>query len=140
MEEQEFLALIKLVSGEEVISMTSEIEEDDIKLLILNHPLTISEVKTSKKEGIKFNHWMKLSDDYIHIINFDKVITLSKVKSMELNFLYKKFVNKFGQSEYLQTKTTQVPLSKDLGLIGNIEDTRSNLENLFKAKSISSEP
>ena len=131
MQEEEFLALIKLVSGEEIISMVSELEEDDdIKLLILNHPLTINEIKTNRRQGLKFNHWMKLSDDYLHIINFDKVITLSKVKNNEIRILY----------NVLHNNNNQLTLTEELGLIGNVDETRKKLEKLFKSKSISSEP
>jgi len=140
MQEEEFLALIKLVSGEEIVSMTSELEEDDVKLLILNHPLTLNEVKTNRKQGLKFNHWMKFSDDYIHIINFDKVITLSKVKSSEIRILYNRFISKYGQLEILHNQNNRIPLTEELGLIGNVDQTREKLEKLFKSKSISSEP
>lgn len=139
MQEEEFLALIKLVSGEEIISMTSEIEEDDIKLLVLNHPLIISEIKTNRRKGIKFNHWMKFSDEYIHIINFDKVISLCKVRNNEMKFLYKKFVHNFGSSDYL-SNSQKVNLGKEQGYIGNVNHTRRQLESLFRSKSISSEP
>ena len=140
MQEEEFLALIKLVSGEEIISMTSELEEDDIKLLILNHPLTISEIKTNRKQGLKFNHWMRLSDDYIHIINFDKVITLSRVKSNEIKILYNRFILKYGQSEISHNSNNKLTLTEELGLIGNVNQKREQLEKLFKSRSISSEP
>lgn len=140
MQEEEFLALIKLVSGEEIISMTSELEEDDIKLLILNHPLTISEIKTNRRQGLKFNHWMKFSDDYLHIINFDKIITLSKVKNSEIKILYHRFISKYGQSNILHSDNNRLTLTEEHGLIGNVDETRKKLENLFKSKSISSEP
>ena len=118
----------------------SEIEEDDVKLLILNHPLLICEIKTNKKHGIKFNHWMRFSDDYIHIVNFDKVITLSKLKNQELRILYNRFITKYGQSELINKTGTRLQLTEELGLIGNVTDTRNKLEKLFKSKSISSEP
>lgn len=140
MKEEEFLALIKLVSGEEIVSMASELEEDDIKLLILNHPLTISEIKTNRRQGLKFNHWMKFSDDYLHIINFDKVITISRVKNNEIRILYNRFISKYGQSNILHNNNNRLTLTEELGLIGNVDETREKLEKLFKSKSISSEP
>ena len=84
---EENLCFIKLVSGEELIAMTSKIEEDDLTLVILNHPLEISVVQqkgSNVPKGIKFDHWLKFSDEFVFTLNFDKIITISKVKNTNL--------------------------------------------------------
>ena len=65
--EEEYMSLIKLVSGEEIVAMTSDIQEDDdVKLVMLNHPCKISTISNPKGYGVKFDHWMKFSDDFVY--------------------------------------------------------------------------
>jgi hypothetical protein len=140
--ENEDLSLIKLVSGEEIISMVSSIEEDDLKLLLLNHPCKITTIKNTngKDQGVKFDHWMKFSEEYVFTINFNKVITMTIVQNPQLKFLYKKFIDKYGDQEINHTKDNyyEIKPNRDLGLLGNVDDVRDKLESLFNSKSISS--
>ena len=41
-EKEDFLAVIKLVSGEEIISTVTPCEEDERTLLLLDSPVTVS--------------------------------------------------------------------------------------------------
>lgn len=139
--DNEDLSLIKLVSGEEIISMVSSIEDDDLKLLLLNHPCKVTMVKNTsgKDQGIKFDHWMKFSEDYVFTINFDKVIAITGIKNPQLIFLYKKFIDKYGDQEVNPNKNNEYEIkpNKDIGLLGNVDDVRDKLESLFNSKSIS---
>ena len=136
--EEESLCLVKLVSGEEIVAMTSSIEDDDIKLVMLNHPCKISTISNSKGQGLKFDHWMKFSDDFVFIINFDKIITQTKVKNPQLRFLYNKFIEKYGSPELSAKGDHHIKMNKTLGLIGSVSETKSKLESLFKSKSVCS--
>ena len=141
---EENLCFIKLVSGEELIAMTSKIEEDDLTLVILNHPLEISVVQQKGSDipkGIKFDHWLKFSDEFVFTLNFDKIITISKVKNTNLTYLYKKFVSKFGCKDLIHGEpevSNERKVNKNIGMIGTVEETRKKLENIFKSKSVSS--
>lgn len=141
---EENLCFIKLVSGEELIAMTSKIEEDDLTLVILNHPLEISVVQQKGSDipkGIKFDHWLKFSDEFVFTLNFDKIITISKVKNTNLKYLYKKFVSKFGCKDLIHGEpevSNERKVNKNIGMIGTVEETRKKLENIFKSKSVSS--
>lgn len=136
--EEEYLCMIKLVSGEEIVAMASSIEDDEMKLIMLNHPCKISTVTNSKGQGIKFDHWMKFSDEFVFTINFDKIITMNRIVNPQLRFLYKKFVDKYGCQELLRTGENRVKMSKTLGLIGKVDEMRSRLEFLFDSKSVCS--
>lgn len=136
--EEEYLCMIKLVSGEEIVAMASSIEDDEMKLIMLNHPCKISTVTNSKGQGIKFDHWMKFSDEFVFTINFDKIITMNRIVNPQLRFLYKKFVDKYGCQELLRTGENRVKMSKTLGLIGKVDEMRSRLESLFDSKSVCS--
>ena len=141
---EENLCFIKLVSGEELIAMTSKIEEDDLTLVILNHPLEISVVQQKGSDipkGIKFDHWLKFSDEFVFTLNFDKIITISKVKNTNLAYMYKKFVSKFGCKDLIHgtpESSNERKMNKNIGMIGTVEETRKKLENIFKSKSVSS--
>ena len=138
--EEESLCLVKLVSGEEIVAMTSSIEDDDIKLVMLNHPCKISTISNSKGQGIKFDHWMKFTDEFVFTINFDKIIVMNRIYNTQLIFLYKKFVDKYGSQELLRGKygENRIKMNKSLGLIGKVDDMRSRLESLFDSRSICS--
>ena len=141
---EENLCFIKLVSGEELIAMTSKIEEDDLTLVILNHPLEISVIQqkgSNVPKGIKFDHWLKFSDEFVFTLNFDKIITISKVKNTNLTYMYKKFVSKFGCKDLIHgtsESSNERKMNKNIGMIGTVEETRKKLENIFKSKSVSS--
>tara|TARA_S200002703_G_scaffold156474_1_gene162194 strand:+ start:45 stop:473 length:429 start_codon:yes stop_codon:yes gene_type:complete len=137
--EEEYMSLIKLVSGEEIVAMTSDIQEDDdVKLVMLNHPCKISTISNPKGYGVKFDHWMKFSDDFVFIINFDRIITQTRVRNPQLRFLYNKFIEKYGSSEISIKNNNHIKMNKTLGLIGSVSDTKSKLESLFKSKSVCS--
>ena len=141
---EENLCFVKLVSGEELIAMTSKIEEDDLTLVILNHPLEISIIQQKQSDipkGIKFDHWLKFSDEFVFTLNFDKIITISKVKNTNLAYMYKKFVSKFGCKDLIHgtpESSNERKMNKNIGMIGTVEETRKKLENIFKSKSVSS--
>jgi len=137
--EEEYMSLIKLVSGEEIVAMTSDFQEDDdVKLVMLNHPCKISTISNPKGYGVKFDHWMKFSDDFVFIINFDRIITQTRVRNPQLRFLYNKFIEKYGSSEISIKNNNHIKMNKTLGLIGSVSDTKSKLESLFKSKSVCS--
>lgn len=141
-ETEERLCFIKLVSGEELISMMSSIEDNELKLIILNHPLKISIIEKSEdipSSGLKLDHWLKFSDDYVFTLNFDKVMTMTRVKNPNLKYMYKKFVTKYGDTSILSSNNDcEIKMNKSLGMIGSVEETRDKLESLFNSKSVSS--
>ena len=76
-EAQDFLAVIKLVSGEEIISTVTSSEEDDRTLLLLDNPVIFESVmiKNMTMGAIKVIPWVQAASDTILILDMDKVIT-----------------------------------------------------------------
>ena len=60
-EKEDFLAVIKLVSGEEIISTVTPCEEDDRTLLLLDSPVMFENVMI-RNGGIRVNN-MKITDE-----------------------------------------------------------------------------
>ena len=78
----EFLAAIKMVSGEEILSAVIVNADDDEKI-ILENPVVCEEVRTPGANiplGYKFEPWMKMSDEDIFIVDLNRIITLSEIK------------------------------------------------------------
>ncbi len=62
MDKTEFLAAIKLVSGEELLSMVTSVHDENGDYLIIENPIEVEEViLPNKQAGAKVQPWMKFS-------------------------------------------------------------------------------
>ena len=79
MNEQEFLATLKLVSGEEVISMVLYLEDED--KVLLSNPFLVEQSKQRQGQlevvGFSFKEWVMASFDDMYIISRDHIITIT---------------------------------------------------------------
>ena len=91
MEEQkkiEFLAAIKLVSGEEILAVTEHVNDENGDYMIVQNPIEIEEVMLQgNKPGAKVTPWMKFSREEEFLIPKDKVITVVEVDT-EVQIFY----------------------------------------------------
>ena len=94
MMEEDFYAVIKLVSGEEIFSLVCPSEEEGRMMLILNNPVTIEVIviKQLGMQGYKIDPWLKFADDDTFLLNMDKVLTISEVSDEETIEMYHKFM------------------------------------------------
>jgi hypothetical protein len=129
--EEEFYAVIKLISGEEIFSKVCPCEEDERTLLILDNPVTIETVNLKQfgLTGVKVNPWIKFTDDSMFIINMDKVLTMSEVTDEDVLKMYNKYVKKKNKEE-----TSNKP-TPNMGYLSSIADARIYLEKLYKLGS-----
>ena len=80
MDKTEFLAAIKLVSGEELLSMVTSVHDENGDYLIVENPIEVEEVMLPNKQaGAKVQPWMKFSREDQFVIPKDKVITIVEV-------------------------------------------------------------
>ena len=133
-EKEDFLAVIKLVSGEEVISTVTSCEENDRTLLLLDTPVMFENVvvRNGGMGAIKVIPWVQAADDTILILDMDKVITMSEVFDKEVIRIY---------NRYLMDKdreTNESIISKDMGYLSSVSDARIFLEKLYKKKNSNS--
>jgi len=129
--EEEFYAVIKLISGEEIFSKVCPCEEDERTLLILDNPVTIETINLKQfgLTGVKVNPWIKFTDDSMFIINMDKVLTMSEVTDEDVLKMYNKYVKKKNKEE-----TSNKP-TPNMGYLSSIADARIYLEKLYKLGS-----
>ena len=87
---EDFLAAIKLVSGEEILSKVVVCSDDDDRI-ILENPVVCQEVRTPGANiplGYKFEPWMKLTDEEVFIVDMNRIITMSEIRDKEVNKTY----------------------------------------------------
>lgn len=123
--EEEFLAIVKLVSGEEVISMICACNEETGIILILDNPITLKEQEIATGTLIRVQPWIKYSGESLHFIHIDKVITISEVTDKRIELLYNEYISKLNKS--LTTRP-----SKSMGYVSTVEEFRNDLENIYK--------
>ena len=102
-EKEDFLAVIKLVSGEEVISNVTPCDEDDRTLLLLDSPVVFETImmRNNSMGAIKVIPWIQASGDTILILNMDKVITMSEVFDKEVIRIYNRYINDKSITSFL---------------------------------------
>ena len=93
-EKEDFLAVIKLVSGEEIISTVTPCEEDDRTLLLLDSPVMFENViiRNGGMGAIKVIPWVQAATDTILILDMDKVITMSEIFDKEVIRIYNRYI------------------------------------------------
>jgi hypothetical protein len=126
MMEEDFLAIIKLVSGEELISLVGVCEEDDEIVLILSNPIVLKEYETPLGTIVKIEPWIKTTGESMYFIYIDKVITISEVTDQKLINIYEKYIRQINNIK--ESKAT-----KSMGYISNIDDFRKDLEKIYKS-------
>tara|TARA_B100001778_G_scaffold241484_1_gene201783 strand:+ start:179 stop:565 length:387 start_codon:yes stop_codon:yes gene_type:complete len=116
----EFLAALKLVSGEEILAMTTHVRDANGDYLIVENPVQVEEVTLPNKiVGAKVQPWMKFSKEEEFIIPKDKVITIVEVDT-EVQIFYAMSLRKLGGD-----------FVSEAGRLSTVEEARVNLDKLF---------
>ena len=124
----EFVASIKLVTGEEILSkviVTNDHQEDTV---ILDNPLICQEVRSYGANipmGYKFEPWIKMSDEDVFIVHMTSIITMSEIKDKNVVKTYTEIVEKgFDRKD--------PELTREMGSRGTVKDCRDMIEKLYK--------
>ena len=130
-EPQDFLAVIKLVSGEEIISTVTSCEEDDRTLLLLDTPVMFESmmVRNNGMGAIKVVPWIHAASDTILILDMDKVITMSEIFDKEIIRIYNRYLTDKDR------ESNESIVTKDMGYLSTVTDARIFLEKLYKKDS-----
>ena len=80
---EEFYAIIKLTSGEEILAMVCVDESEDQPVIILNNPVTMKYMSHGGlvKSLIKVKPWLELSDQDIFAVSYTH-LTLPTIYSV----------------------------------------------------------
>jgi len=125
---EEFYAVIKLVTGEEVFSLVCVDENDGDPILLLMNPVIMKMMRNHVGEYVKVKPWMEIPTDDFYVIKYDKIITMTEVKEGKMIEFYNKYLNEedFDWEEDGRTK-----ISDKMGYISSVEDARKTLEKLY---------
>ena len=130
--DEEFYAIIKLVSGEEILSLVLVDDSTDDTLLVLQNPIIIKMVGPA---SIRVKPWMDLTEDDIHFVRLDKVITMTETTNEKLIQLYNNYVNddtNVSSSIDVYKPAGEVKVSEQKGYISSVDSARDMLEKIFK--------
>ena len=131
--EEEFYSIIKLTSGEEILSLVSIDDNDGDPLVILQNPITIKIIETHHGIHIKVKSWIEMSTDDIFIIKQDKIITMTETKDDRLIDIYNSYIEDDDSFEVRKpsNKSGKTKPSKKMGYLSSVEDARKKLEDIF---------
>jgi hypothetical protein len=127
--EEDFYAILKLVSGEEILSKVCPCDENDRIVLILDNPITMESI-TIRQLGIstiKVSPWIKFADDSMFVMDMEKVITMTEITDEDLIKMHQKFVRERNK------KSNKSQLTSKMGYLSSIADARISLEKLYKS-------
>ena len=134
----EFYAIIKLTSGEEILSLVSIDENDGDPLLLLQNPITMKVYNTHHGVHIKVKSWIEMSSDDIFIIKPDRIITMTETTDDRLIDIYTNYINDEEDDDmgiYQSSSEKESGLTKPsrkMGYISSVESARKKLEYIFK--------
>ena len=125
MDKTEFLAAIKLVSGDELLSMVTSVHDENGDYLIVENPIEVEEViLPNKQAGAKVQPWMKFSREDQFVIPKDKVITIVEVAE-DVEVFYHMSLRKLNTDLITDAK----------GKISTVDEARIKLDKIFKKGS-----
>ena len=125
MDKTEFLAAIKLVSGEELLSMVTSVHDENGDYLIVENPIEVEEViLPNKQAGAKVQPWMKFSREDQFVIPKDKVITIVEVAE-DVEVFYHMSLRKLNTDFITDAK----------GKISTVDEARIKLNKIFNRDS-----
>ena len=137
----EFYAIIKLVSGEEIFSMVCTDNNEEDTILLLHHPVIMNMIQSPKGSFIKVTPWMEMSDEDMYVLRMDKVITMTECHDQKLIKIYKQYIEEKDEDDMQVIKSRNKkgridwPGDPKLGYISSVEKKRESLENIFKSDS-----
>ena len=127
----EFYAILKLVSGEEIFSLiVVDNDHDDDTVIVLQNPVLMWSNTTPTGTYIKVKPWLDLPNEDIFMIRLDKVITMTESNDKKLINLYNHYIKEEDIAVYDQNGQTKP--NQEMGYISSVADARKKLEKLFK--------
>ena len=126
---EEFHAVLKLITGEEIFSLVSVDENDGDSIIMLSNPVVMKMMQSPAGQYVKVKPWLELPDQALILIKYDKIITMSEVNDKQIIKFYNRYLNEDDVDIEIDGK---VSLSDKMGLLTTVEDARKSLESIFK--------
>ena len=125
----EFHAVLKLITGEEIFSLVSVDENDGDSIIMLSNPVIMKMLSGPAGKYVKVKPWLELPDQDLFLIKYDKIITMSEVTDEQMIKFYNRYLNEDDIDIEIDGK---VSLTDKMGFITTVDDARLKLEEIFK--------
>ena len=127
MTEKDSYFVFKLVSGEEVISMTTMDDSGIEPCFFLADPLKVELSHKGNHTMVRLVPWITVSEDEIFKIGFDKIITMTE---LEPNHEMVQAYDHYNWNRK-NNNAMRVKLSEKMGYMGNVDQAKISLEKIF---------
>ena len=129
---EDFYCILKLVSGEEILSLIMVDNTEDDTFIILQNPVILKMFTNQYGTHIKVKPWIEFSTDDFFIIKPDKVITMTETKDKRLISVYNSYLTDSVDDIEYTTSGDSVKVTEKMGYLGSVEQFRKKLEDIFK--------
>tara|TARA_B100001057_G_scaffold170941_1_gene171729 strand:- start:12 stop:419 length:408 start_codon:yes stop_codon:yes gene_type:complete len=126
---EEFYAVIKLVTGEEIFALVSVDENDGDPIILVSNPVIMKMLYSPAGQYVKIRPWLELPTEELFLLKYDKIITMSEISDYKIIEFYDKYLNDEDIDIELDGRVT---LNPKMGLVSTVEDARNNLEKIYK--------
>ena len=135
MQEEDFIATIKLTTGEELISKVSYMPDDDS--LVLENPMQVVNIDQQRKNvriaGFALTEWIHSTFDHMFVLPKQHVLTMTEIEDDKIQNFYNITVarhvvelNTFKESQQ------SMEFTRNMGKLGSVQNTKKSLEDLYK--------
>jgi len=135
--DDEFYAIIKLISGEEIMALVAVDNEDNDPILIIQKPVTMHIHNHGPHSFIKVRPWMEMGEEDLFMIKPDKILTMTETHNKKIIDVYDKFTSgeEEPDAEKLFRETGQVIPDSKMGYVSSVQEARKRLEEIFNNKT-----
>jgi len=128
---EEFHAVIKLVTGEEIFALVSVDENDGDPIILLMNPVIMKLMRNHVGQYVKVKPWLEMSTDDMYVVKYDKIITMTEVKEEKMITFYEKYLND-DDTDIIEEGRTKI--TDKMGYVSTVDNAREMLENIYKLK------
>lgn len=124
-----FYAILKLVTGEEVLAKVCAFVENGEVMIVLDNPVIVTLLPPLKGKSplVRVNPWVSLSLETTHIIRRKDVVTMTEVKDESVADVHDRYVRSLNSSDEINAQGNSQ--------IIKINDARKALEKLYNQES-----
>ena len=127
---EEFHAVLKLITGEEIFALVAVDENDGDPIIMLQSPVIMKMMQNPTGQYVKIKPWLELPEDDIYLIKYDKIISMTEISDKQMIMFYEKYLNESSECDF--EIDGRVTLNPKMGLVSTVEDARQRLENIYK--------
>tara|TARA_B100001250_G_scaffold44143_1_gene34718 strand:+ start:156 stop:590 length:435 start_codon:yes stop_codon:yes gene_type:complete len=133
--EEDFIATIKLTTGEEIISRVSYMPEDDS--LVLENPMAVTIIDSQRKNlrisGFALSEWIHSTFDHMFILPKKHILTMTEVEDKKIQIFYTESVKRhLVELNTFKDCSEPQQFSRKMGNLGSVSKTKEFLEKLYQ--------